>query len=110
MNWTASGNRQSTNIFSPFTGDSSNLAFENVFHYADNITVIRGGHTIKTGAELRRFRFDRLQSFPPAGNYCFGPTYTSNPSVNGATGNPYADFLLGLPTSVMNSSPIDWSR
>lgn len=110
VNWTASGNTQSTNIFSPFTGASSNFAFENVFHYADNVTVIRGSHTLKTGAELRRFRFDRLQSFPPAANYYFGPTYTSNPSVSGATGNAYADFLLGLPTSVINSSPIDWSR
>ena len=59
---------------------------------------------------MRRFRFDRLQSFPPAGNYFFGPTYTSNPSVSQASGSSYADFLLGLPTSVINSSPIDWSR
>src|SRR4029077_16822308 len=40
----------------------------------------------------------------------FGSTYTSNPSVSQATGNPYADFLMGLPTTVINSSPIDWSR
>jgi Carboxypeptidase regulatory-like domain/TonB dependent receptor len=110
VNWTSSGQTQSTNQFTAFTGATSNYAFENNFQYTDNLTVIRGSHTFKMGADFRRFRFDRLQSFPPAGNYYFGPTYTSNPSVSQATGNPYADFLLGLPTSVINSSPIDWSR
>jgi hypothetical protein len=110
VNWTASGFTQSTNIFSAFTGASSNFAFENAFQYSDNVTIIHGDHTIKTGVDVRRFRFDRLQSFPPAGNYFFGPTYTGNPSVTQASGHAYADFLLGFPTSVINSSAIDWSR
>jgi len=110
VNWTASGFTQSTNIFSAFTGATSNFAFENAFQYSDNVTVIHGNHTVKTGVDVRRFRFDRLQAFPPVGNYFFGPTYTANPSVSQATGHPYADFLLGLPTSVINSSAIDWSR
>jgi hypothetical protein len=110
VNWTFSGQTQSTNQFTAFTGATSNFAFENNFQYTDNLTVIRGAHTFKMGADFRRFRFDRLQAFPPAGNYFFGATYTSNPSVSQASGNPYADFLLGLPTTVINSSPIDWSR
>ncbi len=110
VNWTATGLTQATNLFSAFTGASSNFSFENVFQYADNLTIIRGNHTFKAGADFRRFRFDRLQSFPPAGNYFFGPTYTSNASISQATGNPYADFLLGLPTSVINSSAVDYSR
>jgi hypothetical protein len=110
VNWTATGLTQSTNQFSAFTGATSNFAFENAFQYTDNVTIIRGNHTFKTGADFRRFRFDRLQAFPPAGNYFFGPTYTSNASVSQASGQSYADFLLGLPTSVINSSPVDWSR
>jgi len=110
VNWTFSGQTQSTNQFTAFTGATSNFAFENAFQYTDNLTVIRSNHTFKMGADFRRFRFDRLQAFPPAANYFFGSTYTSNPSVSQATGNPYADFLMGLPTTVINSSPIDWSR
>ncbi len=110
VNWSATGLTQSTNIFTSFGGATSNFSFENSFQYADNLTIIRGNHTFKAGADFRRFRFDRLQAFPPAGNYFFGPTYTSNASVGQATGHPYADFLLGLPTSVINSSPVDYSR
>ena len=110
VNWTLSGQTLGSTQFSGFSGATSNFAFENSFQYTDNVTIVHGNHTIKTGADLRRFRFDRLNTFPPAANYYFGPTYTSNASLTQKGGSPYADFLLGLPTTVINSSPIDWSR
>jgi hypothetical protein len=62
------------------------------------------------GGDIRRFRYDRLLSVPASASYYFGPTYTSNPSLSNSGGLPYADFLLGLPTSVTNQNSIDWSR
>jgi hypothetical protein len=110
VNWTFSGQTLGSTQFSGFSGATSNLAFENAFEYTDNVTIVHGNHTIKTGVDLRRFRFDRLQTFPPAPNYYFGATYTSNASLSQIGGLPYADYLLGLPTTVINSSPVDWSR
>ena len=111
VNWTYSGQTLGTNQFTAFTAATTNYSFENAFQWADNVTLIRGNHTFKTGADVRRFRFDRLQGYPNSGNYFFGATYTSNPSLSSAGGLPYADFLLGLPTSVIsgNTSQVNWS-
>ncbi len=111
VNWTFSGQTLGTNEFTAFTSATTNYSFENAFQWTDNLTLIRGNHTVKTGIDVRRFRFDRLQGYPNSGNYFFGSTYTSNPSISGATGLPYADFLLGFPTSVIsgNTSQVDWS-
>ena len=86
------------------------MAFENSFQYADNVSIVHGAHTFKTGVDIRRFRFDRLLSVPTSGNYYFGATYTANPSLSQPGGLPYADYLLGLPTTVTNSNAVDWSR
>jgi len=63
--------------FSGFSSANSNLFFENSFQWADHLSIIRGSHRFKTGGEIRRFRFDGFQGFPPSGNYYFGATYTS---------------------------------
>jgi hypothetical protein len=109
--WNSAGASQGgTTEFSNFSGAKTNFGFENTFQYSDSLSVVRGAHTIKFGADVRRFRYDRLLSVPAAGSYYFGPTYTANPSLSQTGGLPYADFLLGLPTSVTNQNSIDWSR
>jgi hypothetical protein len=109
--WNSSGSSQGgTTEFSNYSGAKTNFGFENTFQFADNLSVIRGSHTIKMGADVRRFRYDRLLSVPASASYYFGPTYTANPSISASAGLPYADFLLGLPTTVTNQSSIDWSR
>ena len=109
--WNSIGSSQGgTTEFSNFSGAKTNFGFENTFQYADNLSVIRGNHTFKTGVDIRRFRYDRLLSVPAAGSYYFGATYTANPSISSPGGLPYADFLLGLPTTVTNQNSIDWSR
>ena len=96
--------------FSSFGAASSTFNFENSFQWADHLSIIRGNHSLKTGGELRRFRFDRLPGFPLNGTYFFGAIFTANPSVAQQTGLPYADFLLGVPTRVTAQNQIDWSR
>jgi hypothetical protein len=111
LNWNTLGQSQGgATEFSSFSGAKTNYGFENTFQYADNVSIIHGAHTFKTGVDVRRFRFDRLLSVPASGNYYFGSTYTANPSLASPGGLPYADFLLGLPTGVTNSNSVDWSR
>jgi hypothetical protein len=110
LNFNYSGEKLGTTQFSEFTAAWSNLIFENNFHWVDNLTIIRGNHTLKTGAEARRLRFDRLREFPFSADYVFGAVFTANPSVSAQTGLPYADFLLGTPTSVVGDFLRDWGR
>jgi hypothetical protein len=111
LNWNTLGQSQGgATEFSSFGGAKTNYGFENTFQFADNVSIIHGAHSIKTGVDIRRFRFDRLLSVPANGNYYFGATYTANPSLAQPGGLPYADFLLGLPTGVTNSNAIDWTR
>ncbi|MGI8960025.1 MAG: carboxypeptidase regulatory-like domain-containing protein [Bryobacteraceae bacterium] len=65
---------------------------EHKFQIADNLTWIRGRHTIKTGFDLRILQSSDYINFQGAdnfGNYYFNDTFT---------GYDFADFLLGLPT------------
>ena len=49
----------------------------NLFQAGDDLTYVQGRHSVKTGVDIRRFRFDRLLSVPANGNYYFGATYTA---------------------------------
>ena len=62
---------------------------ENTFQLIDQVTYIKGRHTIKSGAEYRPQQFNEYVS-PMFGSYGF---------TNRFSGHAYADFLLGLPNS-----------
>ena len=58
----------------------------------DNLTSVRGGHTLKVGYEAMLTRANTMAASLPAGTYRFGGTdmpFTPN------TGNDFAGFLLG---------------
>ena len=62
---------------------------ENTFQVVDQLTYIRGSHTIKGGIEYRPQQYnDFIQ--PQFGTYNF---------TSFATGHSYADFLLGIPNT-----------
>jgi hypothetical protein len=65
---------------------------------ADNITWVRGRHTMKFGAEWTKWFVNRYLAVQSG---LFG-TYTFTGQF---TGNPYADFLLGLPSTVLRLDP-----
>ncbi len=72
--------------FLPQTGNS--------FQWADNLTWVKGTHTFKFGADIRRARFDQYYYFDVNGEYTF-----DNSGPNGiipGDGDNYAEFLLGL--------------
>ncbi|HKE22590.1 MAG TPA: TonB-dependent receptor [Bryobacteraceae bacterium] len=68
--------------------------------FADNLTWIRGRHTMKFGAEETQWFINRYMpnnsGNPIFGSYSFTGTFS---------GNAYADFLLGLPATVTRQEP-----
>lgn len=71
----------------------------------DNLTWVKGRHTAKFGVEAIRWFVNRYQ---PTLAGLFGQfSFT-----NRFTGNPYADFLLGLPTQVtrLDPTPTQYNR
>jgi len=62
------------------------------FSLQENLTLVRGRHTFKTGYELLRTRANSTVSAEPSGRYRFGGTdFPFRPN----TGNDFASFLLG---------------
>jgi len=66
--------------------------------FSNNLTWIKGRHSLKFGVEMVRWFVNRHL---PAENALFG----NFNFTNRFTGNPYADFLLGLPNSVTRLDP-----
>lgn len=62
------------------------------FILQDNVTIIRGRHSLKTGYELMRTRANTITTSLPGGVYYFGGT---NQPFTPNTGNDFAAFLLG---------------
>ncbi|HEY3129250.1 MAG TPA: carboxypeptidase regulatory-like domain-containing protein, partial [Acidobacteriota bacterium] len=70
---------------------------DNTFHLSDSVTAIRGKHALKLGVELEKFQYNFLQRQSSRGQFQFTGVFTSNLSDFEGTGEPFADFLLGLP-------------
>jgi hypothetical protein len=62
---------------------------DNTYHYVADVTFIRGTHTLKTGADIRRFLFNSFFTSFGRGEFRFTSRYS---------GFSVADLLLGLPT------------
>jgi len=61
--------------------------------FIDNLTWIKGRHTFKFGADIRRLRAETNLGFTTGDNY---GDYIFNGNFSGA---PFADFLLGVPVT-----------
>ena len=75
------------------------LSADNTFQVADSLTWIRGKHTIKLGADFRRYQRNFFQSQAAFGQFSFSGQFTQDltgADQNGG-GNALADLLLGLP-------------
>ncbi len=71
----------------------------NTFHYADNLTIIKGRHMIKTGGQLLRQQMNPFYAgnYGRTGQIRFNGQYTSGPNANSPTSKGFAeaDFFLG---------------
>jgi hypothetical protein len=87
-------------------GNQPLLTFLDTFQYYDNVTLIHGRHTIKTGANYTRRRRNVFNIDSIVGQFQFTSNLTSNCagiasgcSTNSATGFPIASMLLGYPSA-----------
>lgn len=62
---------------------------DNTFHYVENMTWSQGEHTLKWGADVRRFQFNSFFTSFGRGSFRFDGRFT---------GNSVADLLLGMPS------------
>lgn len=73
------------------------LADDNVYQLADSVSWIRGRHTIKFGADFRRYQRNFYQSANAFGQFSFNGQFTQDLTTNGSPQNGLADLLLGVP-------------
>src|SRR5271157_3098215 len=87
-------------IASPYAGlDVTNNDSGNSYSLAASLTKVTGRHTLKFGADLRRYQFREGQTVFAPGFFIFAGIFTSgalSPPGSGAT--PIADFVLGAIT------------
>lgn len=104
-----SGEGTGSTQFDGWGGGSTDLNYENRFHYADTISITRGSHNMKTGVDFRRNRFDNLRGNPFFGQFIFGSIFSSSSDTPGS-GAPIADYLMGFPSLVQGTQMLDWGR
>jgi hypothetical protein len=71
----------------------------NTYHFADNLTLIRGRHMIKLGGQLLRQQMNPFYAgnFGRTGNMTYNGQYTAGPNATAPTSRGFAeaDFYLG---------------
>ena len=65
----------------------------NSFQWADSLTKIKGNHTFKFGADIRRQQFNQFYYYDVNGEFSY---FGGGPNDTGSA-NLYPNFLLGLP-------------
>ena len=70
----------------------------------DALTLVRGRHTLKLGAQYRLLFGNNYQTSNPSGTFNFSAGLTGNPQGQSGTGSTYADFLTGYVSSASIST------
>jgi hypothetical protein len=80
--------------------------FGNTFQVADNLSKVKGNHTLKFGADATRQQFDQTLYFATNGNENFfggGPNDVGYLNIDN-TSNLIPNYLLGLPDNYLQGS------
>jgi hypothetical protein len=86
-------------------GTLPNIKLSQVTQIADGVSIVRGAHTFKTGADVR---FIISNAFTPSGtrgSYTFNGSFTQDPQRRPGSGSGVADLLLGVPGSASVTTP-----
>lgn len=75
--------------------------------FVDNVTWIRGKHVVKFGGKERYYSWLGTDSKNYMGDWSFNGQNTENPASPTRTGDPIADWVLGLPASGGRAYPSD---
>jgi hypothetical protein len=76
----------------------------NLYQLINHMTLIRGAHNFKFGADMRKTNFNDVGDRNARGSLTFTGALTADPQNRGKTGVSLADLLLGLPLSANGSS------
>ncbi len=79
-----------------------------VWEFSDNLTWVKGRHIFKFGGQIRHWLPLFTDSGVYEGSWSFNGSITQNPAKPAGTGDAFADFMLGVPTSVGRNFPADW--
>ena len=87
-------------------GNQPLITNQNDFQFFDNVTWLKGKHTLKVGGSLTLRSREILNADTIVGNFAFNNNQTSNCAglasgctINASTGLDVASFLLGFATS-----------
>jgi hypothetical protein len=80
-------------------GNLPAVIVSNNYQLDENLTLIRGRHTIQMGGDFTRLQYNVLQTLNFRGSMSFTTAYTSNPASPTGTGLGLGDLLLGKPIS-----------
>jgi len=83
--------------FSPLGDSFDTRRGQNVYQVLNNLSIISGSHTFKMGFDHRRTQFNLGQGSSPRGSFTYNGVFSQDPRDRSRTGNPFADFLLGVP-------------
>jgi hypothetical protein len=70
---------------------------DNLWQVSNNLSLVRGRHTLKFGGNFMHYQLNYLQSNLTRGQYNYSGVFTSLDGSGAADGDPMADFLLGFP-------------
>jgi hypothetical protein len=100
---------QGTQEFTAFGGGNLNLNVQQTRQLADNVSWTHGRHSVKWGVDIRDTHFDVLEGNPFFGATVYGATFSSSTDASGS-GLPFADFLMGFPSSMNGQAMIAKGR
>jgi outer membrane receptor protein involved in Fe transport len=82
---------------------ASNLDNSRTYQFVDNLTLVKGRHTLKLGGDVRKLLDDATTNNWPFGSLSFSGDITNDSA---------ADFMLGIPRTVLTPEgvPINKSR
>jgi hypothetical protein len=71
-----------------------------VWNISDNISSVRGAHTLKAGFDFQLIRVRTFAALQGRGSFGFTGVYTQDPQRRPGSGSSIADLLLGLPDNI----------
>ena len=88
------------------------VEIQNTYVLSENLTWVKGSHTLKFGTEIRREEFTIFQPAASRGQEGFSPSLTDNPANPSTGGSGFASFLIGLADSgsIVNLHNVDYFR
>lgn len=87
-----------SNLALPFdTPNRPQTQRDNLWHFSEAVSFTKGAHTPKLGFQWYHTQINYLQSNLSRGRFTYSGAFTSDPGAADATGDPFADFLLGFP-------------